>query len=107
MGVYSQNSSRVDVVENNCTLEKRTVTLQYSDSYNNSSVIDEFNEILVFQSRPRTVVKTSRSGKSGRTGKTGKPGSALQITREDDYHIKTLVGKFDLTPKSGCDSSVI
>ena len=52
------------MVENNCKLEKRTVTLQYSDSYSNSSnVIEEFYEILVFLSRPRAVVKTSRSGK--------------------------------------------
>jgi len=55
-----KNSSRADVVEDNCKLEKRKVTLQYSD---NSNVIEEFYEILVFQSRSRAVVKTSRSGK--------------------------------------------
>ena len=61
--VYSQNSTNPDVVEKNCKLEKRTVTLRYSDSYSNSSVVEEFYEMLVFQSRPRAVVKTSRSGK--------------------------------------------
>ena len=50
------------MVENNCKLETRRVTLQYSDSYRNSKVTEEY-EILVFQSRPRAVVKTDRSGK--------------------------------------------
>lgn len=57
-----KNSSRADVVKNNCKLEKRRVSLQYSDSYTNSKVTEEY-EILVFQSRPRAVVKTDRSGK--------------------------------------------
>ena len=61
--VCSQNSTNPDVVEKNCKLEKRTVTLRYSESYSNSSVVEEFYEILVFQSRPRAVVKTSKSGK--------------------------------------------
>ena len=60
--VYSQNSSRVDMVEKNCKLEMRRVTLQYSDSSDNSRVSENY-EILVFQSKPRAVIKTSRSGR--------------------------------------------
>ena len=52
------------LVANNCKLEKRRVTLQYSDSYSNPKEIrEEQYEILVFQSRPRALVKTDRSGK--------------------------------------------
>ena len=51
------------MVENNCKLETRRVILQYSNSYSNSKVTREEYKILVFQSRPRAVVKTDRSGK--------------------------------------------
>ena len=51
------------MVADNCKLEKRRVTLQYSDSYSNPVVIREEYAILVFQSRPRVLVKTDRSGK--------------------------------------------
>ena len=51
------------MVANNCKLEKRRVTLQYSDSYSNPKVIREEYAILVFQSRPRVLVKSDRSGK--------------------------------------------
>ena len=50
------------MVENSCKLEKRRLTLQYSDSYNNFHVTERY-EILVFQSKPHAVIKTSRSGK--------------------------------------------
>ena len=51
------------MVANNCKLERRRVTLQYSDGYSNLKVMREEYAILVFQSRPRVLVKTDRSGK--------------------------------------------
>lgn len=49
------------MAKKNCKLETRRVTLQYSDSSDNSRASENY-EILVFQSKPRAVIKTSRSG---------------------------------------------
>ncbi|XP_078377314.1 uncharacterized protein LOC144660526 isoform X2 [Oculina patagonica] len=57
-----KNSSMVDMDDNNCKLEKRTVTLKYSDSVNNLNVTERY-QILVFKSRPPAVIKGSKSGK--------------------------------------------
>ena len=59
--IHSQNSSAVDTDDNNRKLEMRKITLQYSDS-KNELIVKENYYILMFQSRPRAVIKSSKSG---------------------------------------------